>query len=230
MMHIPPQPAVHPHALIFANGDHGDGDMPRRTLAAAFETGRPLVIAADGGARNAAHFGLIPQHIIGDMDSLDADELAAFEAAGAQLHRCSPEKDETDLELALCLALEHGANWIRIFGAVGDRLDQTLSNIYLLGLPALADRDVRLVAGRAETWLIGVGEHRIAGTVGDTVSLLPLAGDAGGITTDGLHYPLRDETLYFGPARGVSNVMRGGAATVRVGSGLLMVVHTLGRA
>lgn len=230
-----PLPAPLLRALLFANGDANAGEMTRRVLAAALDSpapggAKPWVIAADGGAHIAAHFGLTPQYILGDMDSLEPEALAAFEAAGAQTRRYSPQKDETDLELALRFAVEHGATWIRIFGALGDRIDQTLSNIYLLALPELADRDVRLVAGNAETWLLGAGEHRIAGAPGDTLSLLPLAGNAYGITTEGLAYPLHEETLYFGPARGVSNVMQGEEARVRVGGGVLMAVHTLGRA
>jgi thiamine pyrophosphokinase len=113
---------------------------------------------------------------------------------------------------------------------VGDRFDQTLSNVYLMALPILRDCDVRMVAGKQETWLIGAGEHTIEGQGGDTVSLIPLNGTVRGVKTDGLYYPLRDEDLIFGPARGVSNVLNGDRASVSVREGVLLVVHTIGRA
>jgi thiamine pyrophosphokinase len=219
-----------PRALLFANGDPGDGPMPRRALATAFEAGPPLLVAADGGARTAASFGLLPAHVIGDMDSLDGDEQAALLAAGAQLHRYPPEKDETDLELALTFAVEHGVRWLRVLGAVGDRIDQTFSNITLLGLAALAGCDARLVSGRQAVWLAEAGEHAIDGEPGDTLSLLPLGGPAACITTHGLYYPLRGETLHVGPARGISNVLTSPRAHVAFTAGTLIVVHTLGRA
>lgn len=213
-------------ALIFANGDVNDGPMVRRALE---DSSDALIIAADGGARVAGTYGLPVQAVIGDMDSLSPAELAAL-ALHAEVLRYPEEKNETDLELALIYAVEHGATWIRIVGAVGDRLDQTLSNVYLMALPVLRGCDVRMVAGKQETWLIETGTHTIEGAAGDTVSLIPLSGTARGLRTDGLYYPLRDEALFFGPARGVSNVMRGARATVTLREGALLVVHTLGRA
>lgn len=211
--------------LIVANGDSNDGPMVRRVLAAAPDA---RVIAADGGARVARHFGLRVHTVIGDMDSLSAAELAALPEAVVQ--RYPEEKNETDLELALLSAAAAGATWIRVLGGVGDRLDQTISNVYLLALPALRGRDVRLVAGKQETWLLYPGESVIDGSPGDTVSLIPLAGEARGVRTDNLYYPLHDETLAFGPARGISNVMQAERARVWLREGLLLAVHTLGKA
>jgi thiamine pyrophosphokinase len=214
-------------SLIFANGDLGDGVLVRRALDEAHGA---LLIAADGGARAAAHYGVTPQVVIGDMDSIAPDMLAGLVAGGTLALRHPPAKDETDLELALLYAVEQGARWIRVIGAAGGRLDQTLSNVYLLALPALRDVDVRLVTGSEETSLLLPGEIVINGVAGDTVSLLPVSGAAHGVTTEGLAYPLRDEALTFGPARGVSNVMTGARATVQLRDGALIVVHTLGRA
>jgi len=200
----------------------------RRALAAV--DGETLLIAADGGARLARHFGLGVHAVIGDMDSIAADDLTQLELAGAQVRRYPAEKDETDLELALIFAAEQGVASIRVIGALGDRLDQTLGNLYLLALPALAGKDVRIVAGRQEAWLLPPGGGKIDGAPGDTVSLLPVNGPAQDVRTEGLQYPLRGEELVFGPARGVSNVMTGTTARVTVGAGRLLVIHTLGRA
>lgn len=214
-------------ALLFANGDRNDGPMVRRALEAADGA---LVVAADGGARWARAYGRRVDVVVGDMDSLSADELAALRGEGALELRHPPEKDATDLELALRFAAERDLDWIRVIGGVGDRLDQTLANLYLLGLPELRGRDVRLVAGRQEARLLLPGEHALSGAVGDTVSLIPLGGTVEGILTEGLYYPLRDEALAFGPARGVSNVMQGTAACVTFRAGTLLLVHTVGRA
>lgn len=216
------------HALICANGDPNDGLMVSRALRALPPTA--LIIAADGGARVARWYGLRPQIVIGDLDSIQHGDLAALERGGAQVLRYPPEKDQTDLELALTYAAERGATWIRVLGGIGDRLDQTLANVYLLGAPALAGRDVRLAAGRQEAWLIGAGQHPIAGAVGDTVSLLPVAGPAIGVTTDGLYYRLIAETLTYHQARGVSNVLSQPTAAITLTGGVLLVVHTAGRA
>lgn len=214
-------------ALIFANGESHDGQMVQQALQAAHDG---LVIAADGGARLAQHFGLVVHYVVGDMDSLSDEELAALEKNSAQIERHSVHKDETDLELALLKAVELDSDWIRIVGALGGRLDQTLSNIYLLGLSSLRGRDVRVVDADQEAYLLFPGEHVIEGEPGDTVSLLPLSGEARGIRTENLYYPLEDEILFFGPARGVSNVIQTPVARVHLTDGVLLVVHTIGRA
>ncbi len=219
--------------LIFANGDPNDGAMVRRALDSAHD---PIIAAADGGARVARSFGLTPDFVIGDMDSIDPAELTALEQGGAQVFRYPHEKSETDLELVLLWAArtvgtEHALSLrVRIIGAVGDRLDQTMANVYLLALPALRGIDVRIAAGRQETWLAMPGTTTINGAAGDTISLLPLSGSVRGVTTKNLYYPLKDEDLMFGPARGVSNVLRGEHASVSVREGVLLMVHTIGRA
>lgn len=215
-------------ALVFANGDLNGGPAVQRALAEAGDAAR--VIAADGGARLALACDRVPSIVVGDMDSLSESEIAAFQARGSSFRRFPAAKDETDLELALMAAAELGATWIRVLGAVGDRIDQTLANIMLLTLDVLAGRDVRLVAGRQTLWLVGPGDHALDGAPGDTISLIPLAGDAVGVRTRGLAYPLQGETLRFGPARGVSNVIAAAEARIRIAEGTLVVVHTAGRA
>ncbi len=188
------------------------------------------IIAADGGARVANYFGRTPHTIIGDMDSLPAKELHRLTQLGAQVHRYPPEKDETDLELCLQFAAEQGADWIRVIGGIGGRFDQVLANVLLMTMPVLADCDVEVVAGKQAIRLLRTGENTITGDMGDTVSLIPLAGDVTGITTQNLRYPLINETLRFGLARGVSNEMSHTSATVTIEQGVLLLIHTVGKA
>lgn len=216
-------------ALIFANGDINDGPMVRRALAIT-QSIKPYIVAADGGARAAAHFGYQPDRVIGDLDSLTTLEVEELTAHGVEIERHPAAKDETDLELALLYCAGQGYHWLRIIGGLGDRFDQTLANVYLLALPALAGLDVALVAGRQSLFLLRPGSHRLIGEAGDTVSLMPLGGAVTGIVTEGLEYPLHDETLYFGPARGVSNVMLTSEAQISSQEGTLLIVHTAGRA
>lgn len=213
-------------ALIFANGKPKQGSMVRRALD---EANGALVVAADGGTRIAWRFGLQPHAVLGDMDSLSESEIAKLQQHGAKILQYPAEKNETDLELALLYAVEQGATWIRVLGAIGGRFDQMLANVYLLALPALEKVDVALVARKQLIRLLRAGEHEIKGQVGDTVSLIPISGDVR-VTTKNMKYPLRDETLHFGPARGISNVLEKPSAFVKVADGVLIMVHTEGRA
>lgn len=219
---------------IFANGDIQAEPLVQELVSKLLAHPHDVfVIAADGGLHAVQHFGLKPDLIIGDMDSVTPDELHPYENhPSVTIVRHPAEKDETDLELALLWVAKTLTTMypILIFGGLGGRVDQTIANLYLLALPELHHYDIRLVDGNQEIKLLRPGTHLIAGTQGDTISLIPLGGAASGIHTDGLYYPLRGETLKFGPARGVSNVMTQDSATISFTDGALLLTHTLGRA
>lgn len=187
------------------------------------------VIAADGGAHHALTLGLTPRVVVGDMDSLDADTREQLAHRGCRLALHPAEKDETDLELALLLAVDEGATEIVLLGALGGRLDQLLANVLLLTLPELAGASVKLADDKQEAFVVrGGNQATVEGQVGDTLSLIPLNGDASGIYTQGLKWPLAGGTLLAGPARGVSNVIVSLPVRIRVKKGLLLVVHRFG--
>ncbi|MEA3377730.1 MAG: thiamine diphosphokinase [Chloroflexota bacterium] len=207
-------------AVIFANGTFGAPWRVRQLL-------RPddLIIAVDGGTRHVWEAGADPQLVVGDLDSLTLDERGRLESAGVEIASFSPRKDQTDLELAVRRAVAEGVSSILIVAALGGCLDQTLANVLLLTLPELRGVDVRIVEGRQEAFLIR-DEALIEGERGDTVSLIPLAGEATGITSSGLEWPLCDDELRLGATRGVSNVLTGERASVCVRQGLLLCVVT----
>lgn len=206
-------------ALLFANGVLPD---PAR-LPGLVQPG-DLLIAADGGSRHLLAAGLLPAVVIGDLDSLAAAERARLEAAGARLIVHPRDKDRTDLDLAIDHALQSGARVLRIVGALGGRLDQTLANLALLTRPDLAGLDVRMDDGLEEVWFVRT-QTGIHGAPGEIVSLLPWGAPAFGVTTEGLRWPLRSETLHPGATRSVSNELLGRTATVTLASGLLLIVH-----
>jgi len=183
------------------------------------------LVAADGGANWLVAHDLTPSLLVGDLDSVRPLLVADLRERGVTIEQHSPRKDETDAELALLRAVEMGAMRITLIGALGGRIDHTLGNIGLLALPSLEERDVAIYDGASWLRLIR-GEIVLRGQPGDTVSLIPWGGNAEGIVTEGLEYPLRGETLYLGPARGVSNVMTTSIARVTCCGGALLVIHT----
>ena len=105
----------------------------------------------------------------------------------------------------------------------GGRLDHQLSTLLLLGSERYAGVQVDALVGEAWVHVIR-GSRTFAGVPGELVTLLPV-GRAEGITTDGLVYPLRDETLEAGSSRGVSNVFEANTARVDVERGVLLAVR-----
>jgi thiamine pyrophosphokinase len=214
------------HALVLADGSVSP--------AAALDEAWPgwsgdvdLVIAADGGARHAPAFGRPIDLWVGDGDSIGEAALAKLATAGVPIRRSPVDKDESDAELAVLAALDAGARRITVIGALGgERIDHGLANVWLLGDPRLDGCDVRLLDASVRIRLVGPGDTDLGGRIGDLVTLLPFGGDAAGLTTEGLRYPLRDEALRSGPSRGLSNVRDAGAARLTVGSGRILVVET----
>jgi thiamine pyrophosphokinase len=199
------------------------------------------VIAADGGYARAVRLGLRPDLLVGDLDSLSAVLLAAAVADGVVIQRAAVAKDESDAELALLEAVRRGATSITVLGAFGgSRLDHALANLWLLAHPSLAATRVVMLDGTTRARLLAAPEGApeaaevaqpitalLPGPLGDLVTLLPFGGDAVGVTTRGLRYPLRNEILGAGPARGLSNVREAADAAVTLVAGRLLIVETV---
>ncbi len=207
-------------AWIFVNGDFIDYVYLRKVILPG-----DLVVSANGGLRHLRHLDLLPDWVVGDLDSIDAEQKDWLQAHGVQVEQHPPEKNETDLELALDRAIREGAQQVCIVAAQGARLDHTLANLFLLTQQNLKSLDVRLDDGREEVFLID-SERVVEGLPGDLVSLLPLGDSAQGVTTEGLYYPLKGETLRADRTRGISNVLLGKRALVRLGQGRLICIHT----
>ncbi len=207
-------------AVIVANGVMA-ADTDLKSLLRADD----LVIAADGGGRYCVQIGCTPNILIGDFDSLSAPEVEELEESGTEVYRHPMRKEETDLELAVDLAIHKEVREILILGALGGRWDQTLANLLLLGHQRFSETRIRLLDGNHEiTLLLPHAAHVIFGSPGDTVSLIPVSGNAHGVTTSGLEYPMQTGRLPFGATLGVSNTMTATEATVSFQSGLLICI------
>jgi len=213
---------------IFLIGGSPEAQLPARLAPAPGDQ----VIAADLGAAHARAWGWPLHLLVGDLDSLGAEGAALVAARGVPVITAPAAKDETDLELALAHALARGASEIIICAALGGRSDHLLANVLLLARPELADLAVTLADGRESIRLLRSGGSapahlELLGAKGDLLSLLPLGCDAVGVTTEGLQYPLYDEILFLGQARGVSNLFTSARANITLRRGLLLVIHTI---
>lgn len=183
-----------------------------------------FVVAADGGVDRALTLGLEVGIAVGDFDSVTAAGLATATAAGARVERHEPDKDATDLELALDVALDFDPQRILVLGSDTGRLDHLFSTLLVLGLDRYAAAEVDAELGYATANVIR-GERRLSGAPGRLISLFALHGPAHGVTTEGLRFPLHDESLLPGSSRGVSNVFTSSEVRIAVQSGVLLAVR-----
>ena len=224
------------HTLVVAAGD-----VPPRAVLdhtwPGWDDGVGDVIAADRGLVRARAIGIEPSLVVGDLDSLDPATANAARLDGPRIMQAPAAKDESDAELALLEAVRRGARRITMLGAFGGaRLDHALANVWLLAHPSLKGIAlVMLDAGARATMVSAPGPdgrpvtRALTGPVGTTVTLLPFSGVVSGITTTGLRYPLREESLVAGPARGLSNVREAADATVMVREGRLLIIEIADR-
>jgi thiamine pyrophosphokinase len=207
--------------VVVASGELAESDS-------AWLDDADLVIAADGGAGSLDRLGRTPDVLVGDLDSVDPQLVTRLAAAGTTVEHHPVDKEASDTELAIEMALGAGAVSVVLLGAVGgERLDHELANLLLLADPALAGRDVRAVRGDIQVRALHAAERLVLdGSSGDLVTLLPVGGDASGVTTEGLRWQLDTATLMFGRSRGLSNEVVDGPASVRVTHGTLLVIET----
>lgn len=208
--------------LIFANGDLG---QPQFLQAMMDES--DFVIAADGGANHCFHLNITPEIVIGDLDSISPGILEHFKKTQVQIRRYPVEKDAADLELALDLALDKGAQSVFLAGVLGGRWDMSLGNILLAASTKYQALSITLLGPDCLMHILHPGTlHRLASKAGSRVSLLPLNGDVHGVTLKGFLYPLANHTINSGSSLGISNRILKDEATVQLREGTLLSVQS----
>ena len=201
--------------LILANGDPPSPELAQHVAGEA-----DLRIVTDGAAHKAAQLGIVPDVLCGDFDFVDLE--AAQRAFPAVTVVPTPDQEFADLEKALILARERGATSIAILGALGGRMDHTLSSFALVQqyapfLPA------RLLDERGVTWaMMGKCRQSITANSGDTISLVTFTGAT--VSIEGVHWPLEHFALRPG-THGVSNVAAQSQVVVTVEIGSVFITH-----
>jgi len=222
---MPPSPipgeGFYLRAVIAANGvltDHQD--------ISSLITPDDLVIAADGGASHLIASEIWPQVVVGDLDSLTGDLVAALADHGARFIEYPRDKDQTDLELALHYAVSQNVQEVLLIGLIGGRLDQTLSNLLVLTKPEWSSARLIVRNGPDTAYLMRDRDEIVLdGSPGDIVSLIPLSGIVSGINTVGLHWPLENASLELGTTLGISNELDSRHGRVSIRTGTMLLVH-----
>ena len=199
------------------------GDGPVRALPPI--PADAVVVAADSGVDRARALGLDVHHAVGDFDSVTAEGLRWAGERGAVLHRHEPDKDATDIDLALDLALDLQPTQLVVIGGAGGRLDHELANVALLVSDRLADVAVEARLGAAVIAVVRPGRPvSLPAEVGEVVSLLPAGASASGVTSRGVRWPLVDADLLAGSTRALSNEVTEPVVSVACAAGALLVV------
>ena len=207
------------------------GEAPRSLPACLKKNNYQGMICADSGANHAFDLQMIPDLIVGDLDSIDQEAEVYFTEKGVEFLKFPQEKDYTDGELAVIEAAKRGADHLLVWGVFGGRPDHELANIFLLSQYAHLFRSLTIWGEGFIAFFCPPGRAiKIKGHVGDIVSLLPLSPVVVKVRLEGFVYPLNQDDLTFGTTRGLSNCLAQAEGTVSHEGGRLMIIHYLGEA
>lgn len=198
-------------------------------FALAFMSREPhdFVIAADRGMEFLRRADRLPDVILGDFDSVSPETLAWFEKSQVEIHRLCPQKDSTDMEVAMLMALELKSTQITILGATGTRMDHMLGSIKNLSLALRAGVPCCMVDACNRIRLIdGALTLKKAEQYGKYVSLLAFGEPVTNLTLRGFFYPLDGYTMTCDNAIGVSNQITDEEAYISFDSGRLLVIES----
>jgi thiamine pyrophosphokinase len=184
-----------------------------------------FIVAADSGLHHAVTLKVKPDIIVGDFDSVDSEILQQFPDVPKKSY--SRHKDLLDLEIALAVALEHGATNIHILGAVGSRLDQSLAALFITARFKREGIAISLHGQQDIYFLLGPENLRLPLLVNQRFSLLSLD-EVAVVSLQNAAYPLHEFALEFGVGLGVSNEVKASPLTVSVHEGLVVLVLEYG--
>lgn len=174
-----------------------------------------LVVACDGGYKNAIAAGIVPNVLVGDMDSY-------FEMPdGVKVFKYPSEKDFTDGEAGLEYLVQNGCEEIFVYCGLGKRFSHTISNLQMAS-GHLNSAEITFY-GMDEKVLLKNKSFQLKEKLGATISLAPISGDVHIISSKGLKYPLENLTLKTTSARGVSNVAIESIQSINFEQGVILV-------
>lgn len=200
-----------PTCYILGAGDAFDGSISVR------ET--DCIICADAGLKNSHIFSRKPDLVVGDFDSLgEVPKLNNVEVY-------PPEKDDTDMLIAIKKGLERGYDRFVILGALGgERVDHSVANIQNLayicehgGVGFILHKDTVLMAIKNSTVIFNKACKGY-------ISVFSLKDESRGVTEKNLKYTIEDYTLLSSNPTGVSNEFIGEEASIGVKDGKLLIV------
>ncbi len=188
------------------------------------------IIAVDKGLKYCSDLNLMPNHVLGDFDSIDEkilNEYKSINNSSINFHTFNSQKDYTDTHLAVELAMDLDSTAIVLLGAIGTRLDHSISNIQLLTYMLKKNISGYIINENNKIYLIDKSKIlKKENVYGNYLSLMPLTKTVSGITLKGFKYPLNNHTIALGETIGISNEIIEDEALIDLDLGILIVIES----
>lgn len=186
---------------------------------------RDFILCADGGIRYCIKAKLIPDAIIGDLDSTNDFELKYIEKNKIPIIKYPVEKDYTDTELALDYLIHKGINDLVLVGVTGNRIDHTMGNILLLR-KLYKEKIKGKIIDDNNTIYYTDDYIKLERTMNYYVSIIPLSIEGIHVSLKGFYYPLEDAYISYGSTLGISNKIVEEYGEVWIKSGEALIIHS----
>lgn len=209
---------------ILLNGEIKDYEYINKII---LNNNYDYIIGSDGGANHAYKMNIVPDYIIGDLDSINNNIIDYYKNKNVKFEKFPTKKDETDTELCIELSKKLQAKEIHLIGALGGRIDHTIANINLLYYIRKRGIKPKIISDKEEIYIAMCEEVNVYGEVGNTISIIPIKSDAKGISLKNLEYPLDNYNMEFSSPLGISNVMIDTYCSVKVNEGTLIIIKNI---
>jgi len=202
-----------------------DGIFPNEKLFRNIVKSHPFIICADGSSNKLIKTKITPDIIIGDLDSIDKNVMLKYIKKGVPVMKLF-DQETTDFEKCILFCRERNFNNLIILGAISDRTDHSLNNFSIIKR-YYHEFDITIFDNYFKIKFL-TDSISFNYKIGETVSLLPFP-VARNITTEGLMYSLKNETLTLGLREGTLNVATKNMISIKYRSGdlILFIKHFL---
>lgn len=208
-------------ALIIASGRIDDYDLLHSLVQE-----NSFILCADGGLNHLMKIGLIPNLLLGDLDSISDDGIEYIKSKNIKVEKYPTMKDETDTHLAVNYLISKDYKEITIIGGIGTRVDHSLGSIFLL-----RNLNKMGIKGRI------INENNIIHLIDKSIklvkkeqyytSIIPISLDGIDVSASGFLYPIVNEHIEFGSTRGISNILTSGIGTITILKGEALVIESM---
>ena len=202
------------------------GTAPSEKLFRSYLEKVDFVIAADKGSECLYHYGIVPDLLLGDFDSVKKEILDNVKLQIKEVLEFPPEKDYTDTEIAIIEAIKRGAKKIYLFGAIGSRMDHTLGNIGLLLTTKKRGATLEIIDDNNRLYL-GEKKMKLFGEYGENISFHALCDEVKSFQIRGAKYNLEPYDISLLDPRAICNEFVDTPIEISYEDGELLILHSI---
>lgn len=203
------------------------GEISNYNILQKYVNQSEYIICADGGMNHLLKIGVLPDIIVGDLDSINNTSKRIIKENNIQVEKYPTMKDMTDNEIALRVVKNRSPKRVAFFGVLGSRWDHSIANILLL--KKLEESNITAyIVNRNNRIRYGVEnvEIEIYKTNYKYLSIIPISDSGVNVSLLNFAYPLDKHQIDFTSTLGISNEIIGNKGKIKIHSGEAIIIES----